>query len=191
MTPEFSVTIPRNVLKALALFLAKKYEVRYYLKGVLMSIRKERMRLVATNGHVLAVANIPTGPEGSGRMMDIILPPELVACAKKGKSVATIGVGAASGRVYELSLNDGISVPSIDGIYPKWESIVPAKASGEKATYNPDYLELFNRAAMILHGGKKNCEAAAPVIAHNGLGAGVVTFPTYPDMFALVMPLRP
>lgn len=191
MTPEFSVTIPRNVLKAVSLFTSKKHDTRPYLRGVLMSIRKEKTRLVTTNGHVLAVANMPTGPEGSGRMMDIILPPELIAHAKKGKLVATIGVGAASGRVYELSLNDGISVPSMDGIYPKWESVVPAKASGEKATYSPDYLELCNRAAMILHGGKKNCEAAAPVIDHNGLGAGVVTFPTYPDMFALVMPLRP
>lgn len=187
--PELVITIPENYLDAIRLFVAKN-DIRYYLNGVLVEVHEHSVRLVATNGHILAVANIPSD-NAVGEPLHVLLPPELLDAAPKGKPLSLRFV-ANNGRVVTILTDDGRTFSSIDGRFPLYEKVIPSEVDGTHADYDLHYLGLCAKASDRLQRGrgkKQRDTVTSPILRTNGAKPGLVTFQD-PDFFVVIMPLR-
>ena len=182
------IAILKDTLKALLLFAAKE-DVRYYLKAVHIEAWGDQARLVTSDGHRLAVAK-QILPEQVGRT-SVLVPREAIEAAIKacprGVNNVVIEVADAdkpAGRDIVLS-SGGIrqTVKEVDGRFTDWRRVMPAKTTGEKAHYQPEYLLDARKAYKLVSGSDH-----APVLHHNGPDCGVFYLADW--FIAVVMPLR-
>ena len=107
-------------------FAMAQQDVRYYLNGMLLEIQDGRARLVATDGHRMAVTELPVSPpEGTNRR--IIVPRKTVIEALRlladDSSPAKLGIGndhltlSAADVVFKSKV--------IDGSFPDYERVIP------------------------------------------------------------------
>ena len=104
------------------------HDVRYYLNGIKMERRPGRLRLVATNGHALALAEAPAkwSEEEAG---DTLIPCEAMRMVAKMLSEEEgdeVGWEIASGRVEVSGAAGTLQCRPIDGRYPDYEKVLPA-----------------------------------------------------------------
>ncbi len=180
--------IPTNHLKAALLFAAKK-DVRYYLNGVLIEWDSENVTIVATDGHRLFAATHPVDePAEPG---SVIVSYDDVKCALSGYKAETIeftpndSVGVRLQHGLQTATLGNASFQPIDGTYPDWRLVVPAKISGETAQFDPRYVGDLAKASKAL--GVKDAQAH---VYHNGMSAALVTFGGREDCYAILMPMR-
>jgi DNA polymerase-3 subunit beta len=107
-------------------FAMAQQDVRYYLNGMLLEIQDGRARLVATDGHRMAVTELPVSlPEGTSRR--IIVPRKTVIEALRlladDSAAAKLGVGSDH---LTLSAADVVFKSKvIDGSFPDYERVIP------------------------------------------------------------------
>lgn len=181
--------IPTAHLKAALLFAAKK-DVRNYLNAVLIEWDSENVSIVATDGHRLFAATHPmdeTVEPGS-----VIVPYEDVKRALTGYKAETIEFTPGSNwvpvnaqQLVQTATLGSVSFQTIEGNYPNWRLVVPAKISGEAAQFNPAYVGDLAKASKAL--GVKDAQAH---VYHNGMSAALVTFGGREDCYAILMPMR-
>ena len=117
-------------------------ETRYYLMGVYMHLAPEpfaggegaRLRFVATDGHRLALAELPA-PNGSVGLRDIgglIIPAKTVARIRDlGRDAASIVLSGSTSKI-KADFGGPIVVSKlIDGTYPDYARVIPT-ASGKQ-----------------------------------------------------------
>lgn len=181
------ITIDHSVIRAL-LICAPKTDLRYYLVGICVDARASDVTLVTTDGHRMltypvaadAIEGLAPGqyiiprealeavkPAKAGRVtlpitIDIVTAPDTLegGVTVKGKTSVTI-TGATS-----------TVTPLIDGKYPDWRRVMPAKATGEPAQYSGHYMADFHTIAGLLSDSKS---PMAPIVHHNGTGSALVT----------------
>ena len=193
---------PMDTLRAL-LTHAGERDVRFYLNGVCLDTTGPEPVMVATDGCRMLVVRVPlvsTLPRGC-----YVIPRALLETVKPVKRQRGTGFLPVTLRVYAATDTDtaraeliGASVasaPLVDGRFPDWRRVVPSKLTGKPAQYNGDYLADLTTAARLLAGAKRTDTACFPVIAHNGdstdrMGAALVSFPSTPDAFAVLVPMR-
>ncbi len=165
---EIKLTVRAEIIAALKLFASDK-DVRYCLNGINLEIGAAESRLVASNGHSLGCFRVESKqPEVIAPLGNIIIPNELLKSIKaKGTVEITIGpletkknekgeeVPVSSSRPVTLTYA-GVSVSgkTLDGIFPDWRRVIPAKVTGEPAQFNPIYIGNLAKAYIALHGGK-------------------------------------
>jgi DNA polymerase-3 subunit beta len=189
---EIQLTIEQ--IKAL-LVIAPKSDVRYYLCGALLEVRDDRAWLVAIDGHRMLVIRPTARIEGNDvRDGQWIIPRDLLAGAKVKKggflflSIDQFSgekepyLHCARGRI--ITGGSELSAPTVDGVFPDWRRVVPKKASGELAHYDPAYVGDFGTVAELLGGARINAR-----IHPNGTEAALVDLGT-DDAIALLMPIR-
>lgn len=155
--------IDSKIICALKLFAGQK-GIRYYLNGICW----EGDKMVATNGVVIAVAQVPEAAPTS-----IIIPNEAFALTKP------------SGGKIEITPDrvGSLSYKPIDDKYPDWRRVLPLAATGEVAQFDPDFIAVLSKASKLVGG--------FPRIAHNGRNVAIVRFGEREDFFAGVMPFDP
>ena len=191
------VSIPAEVIKAL-LITAPKSDVRFYLNGALLEVRQDHVTLVSTDGHMLLAVPLPADAiEGERIVGDYILPRTLldsVKPAKIGRTVLPLALeitaspGAQGQTIYTLTLKgatQGID-KAIDGRFPDWRRVIPAKASGEPVQFDARLISRFGDVYDALGGSKKYC---APAIHYNGVDAALVSNLGH-GALGVIMPLR-
>lgn len=192
------VTIDRKAFKAVALFKAVQ-DVRYYLNGIFVEFNPMETRIVATDGHTLAVhrADAKDDNEGSG---NFIIPLDAI------KQILSWKLPAKSMHdVFTITVPDGFLVSNfelradfygnacvfkpIEGTFPNYRKVIPDTASGEITHLNPDYLARCDEAVAIIKDNKKTTAHAS--IAHNGPNnAVIVAYDGIPELCMVVMPMR-
>lgn len=103
-------------------------ETRYYLNGIAWQFRKDGSRFVATDGHKLAACRYATAPTATA--VDMIIPRKLVGIITTHLKNADVKIFAIKDSVTRLDIvSPGISIRSklIDGKFPDWSRVVPAK----------------------------------------------------------------
>ena len=124
-----SFTIPQNQLKSLfdkTSFAMAQQDVRYYLNGILMEISPGKIKLVATDGHRLALseAALDTGVEEDKQ---IIVPRkavlELSRLLEPGDSSANCMLSQNHLRVETSTLV--FTTKLIDGKFPDYQRVIP------------------------------------------------------------------
>jgi DNA polymerase III subunit beta len=123
-------------------------ESRYALNGVLFSVQGKEIRLVATDGHRLALATRPL-VSGNGGVSGIV----------PRKAVQEIARIVGSGEEVQVSVSDNqfvLQMPStllmarlIEGTFPNYEQVVP-KAHPRRITLNRAALSAALRRVSVL-----------------------------------------
>ncbi|MGB5328140.1 MAG: DNA polymerase III subunit beta [Gammaproteobacteria bacterium] len=124
-----SFSIPQNQLKSLfdkTSFAMAQQDVRYYLNGILMEISPGKIKLVATDGHRLALSEIAL-ETGVNEDKQIIIPRkavlELSRLLESGDSSANCILSQNHLRVETNSLV--FTTKLIDGKFPDYQRVIP------------------------------------------------------------------
>lgn len=183
------LAIHTDTLKALLLFAAKA-DIRFYLNGLLIETGPLGTRAVATDGCTMAAASLPMlGAEAA----TLIVPRDALEAAIKavGKGPVVSLEFAAGERNPDhpraVTIEAGqasIKATELDGVFPQWRRVIPAKCSGELAQFDPEYLQAVRKAQLLIQGKR----AKHLGIAHNGQAAALARIGA--DFLAVVMPLR-
>lgn len=134
------ITIPQGELKRvieLTQFAMAHQDVRYYLNGMLFELAREHLRVVATDGHRLAMAQMSL-PEPMGVETDeprqLIVPRkgvlELGRLLDASEEPMVLAIGPSSIRA---TIGDVVfSSKLVDGRFPDYERVIPAHSDDDK-----------------------------------------------------------
>ncbi len=173
-----SVQNLRLLLKGVASSMAKD-DVRTYLCGCLFEPLKGHLRVVATNGHRLAMCSIKA-PRQNLPSRNFIVPRDAI-----GDLLGLLSIEKDEEQLVELRFTDhhfGVEIGSyrlltglIDGRYPNYESIIPEPTQRRVQIDTPDVLGALDRAILLLgHNEKRLVKFSFSgkdlrISAHNGL----------------------
>ena len=133
---ELRITTKEGQLKRLielTHFAMAHQDVRYYLNGLLLDIGEGQLRAVATDGHRLAIAEIPVETGDAARQ--VIVPrkgiSELLRLLGNGEEEVVIELGSNAVQVTlpEVRLTSKL----IDGKFPDYRRVVPKEESTDKS----------------------------------------------------------
>lgn len=144
---EAPITVSGEVLRTMAsrvAWVAAKEESKGPLCGVLVETTDKVLRLVASNGHQLAVseAQIPDLTPGIKR----VVPPQLLATAErllKGRGPVEVSLGEAS--VAGLTL----TATTLAGSYPPYAKVLPKAPTTILSLATPTLLQTVRRMATV------------------------------------------
>ncbi len=129
MQIDSQISMPQQVLKKLidkTSFAMAIQDVRYMLNGMLMELGDKGIRMVATDGHRLALSEEP-GSLGIGKELQIILPRkavlELGRLLENDESPVEILISSNQLRVQTENLR--FTSKLIDGKYPDYNRVIP------------------------------------------------------------------
>lgn len=117
--PELKVLLDKTQ------FAMAQQDVRYYLNGLLLETGKQAIRAVATDGHRLAVCELPV-PEQKGATHQVIIPRKGVQELQRlltgeGELTLTIGSNHVRATIGEIRFTSKL----IDGRFPDYEKVIP------------------------------------------------------------------
>jgi len=125
-----SVEVPQIVLKYLldkTAFAMAHQDVRYYLNGLLMEVKPDRLVTVATDGHRLAKVEEEIAL-GIGAEMQIILPRKTVGELNRllGSDTKDLVRLDISEKVFRACIDDVVLTSKlVDGRYPDYQRVIP------------------------------------------------------------------
>lgn len=128
--PEQTLSVPGRPLKLLleeTQFSMAQQDVRYYLNGLLLELSSGRLRAVATDGHRLALRDVPCGYE-TEVLTQLIIPRKGVAELFRVLGGATEDVQLLVGTSYIQARIGTQTFTSklIDGRYPDYDRVLPS-----------------------------------------------------------------
>ena len=187
-----SINLYRSHVRAL-LALAAKDDVRYYLNGILASIKPTHVDLVATNGHVLGAIHVTS--ESAPVPAEIIIPRAILETVAKDKTPLAVTL-EFEGDACTIVAGSARYAFKSEGKFPDWCRVIPLKVSGLACQLNPDLLALFRKAATALGLTK----TAMIMVGHNGTepksgerhgdGSCLVTLGSRDEFIGVIMPMR-
>lgn len=135
LSGELRVTVKEGQLRRLlelTHFAMAHQDVRYYLNGLLLDIGEGVLRAVATDGHRLAIAEIPVETGDTARQ--VIVPrkaiSELLRLLGRGDEEITMEVGS---NAIQITLPEvRLTSKLIDGKFPDYRRVVPKAEDSDK-----------------------------------------------------------
>jgi len=125
------IELPQKLLKslfALVQYAMAQQDIRYYLNGLLMLIDAGELRVVATDGHRLAMATHAVASKDIGRQ-EVILPRKTILELSKllAESDEPVSI-ELSGSQARFSFGDIVLVSKlVDGKFPDYQRVIPAE----------------------------------------------------------------
>ncbi len=154
LTGELRVTVKEGELRRLlelTHFAMAHQDVRYYLNGLLLDIGEGLLRAVATDGHRLAIAEIPVQTGDAARQ--VIVPrkgiSELLRLLSNGDEEVVIDVGS---NAIQITLPEvRLTSKLIDGKFPDYRRVVPkGEDSDKRVIVDRDLVrQALTRAAIL------------------------------------------
>jgi len=147
------VSLPESVLKELierTAFGMAQQDVRYYLNGLLLDLRENLLRCVATDGHRLALCEAELS-EGVKSRKQIIVPRkgilELQRLLEGGDRTVELEVGRNHLRIHREDVT--FTSKLIDGRFPDYDAVIPIGADKEVAVDRDALRAALQRAAIL------------------------------------------
>ena len=148
-----SFEIPQNQFKGLiekTSFAMAQQDVRYYLNGILMEITASSIKLVATDGHRLALSELSL-ESGVGEDRQIIIPRkavmELSRLLDTGDSPAQCEMSQNHLRVETGSLV--FTTKLIDGKFPEYQRVIPVDGNKIMQVQRETLKQSMSRIAIL------------------------------------------
>lgn len=121
-------------------FAVSTEESRPILNGVLWEVRAQQMRMVATNGHRLALMEL-SGELGSGATGDFIVPPRALEQVRRVfPPDEEVEIGRGENHLAFRSPLASVSTRLIEGPYPNYDQVIPR---------DNDRIALVDRASLV------------------------------------------
>ena len=187
------IHIQQSTLDAM-LLIAAKNDIRYYLNGVYIEWNNVLTRAVGCDGHRLAVKqHFVEDNAGAG---SIIIPRDVIErLPKRPKNDAIVSItctGVEDSKKWAI-VAGGVTInfTPCEDRYPDWRRVTHGiKTSGEPAGFNLDYLMSFEKAGVIMGGGKLRAGGSRVRVHHNGSQGAIVTLDGIDGFAGVVMPLK-
>jgi DNA polymerase-3 subunit beta len=147
-----TLSLPQKALKdalRLVQFAMAVQDIRYYLNGVLFSVDKDTLRVVATDGHRLSYASRSLG--GDHGSVEAILPRktvlELIKLLGDTDEPVALAIGANQAR---FSFG-GIEIVSkiVEGKFPDYQKVIPPAHKNHVSLERTQLAQSLNRAAIL------------------------------------------
>jgi DNA polymerase-3 subunit beta len=147
-----TLQLPQKALKdalGLVQFAMAVQDIRYYLNGVLFSVEKDTLRVVATDGHRLSFAS--RSLEGDHGSVEAILPRKTVLELIKllGDTDDPVSLAIGSNQV-RFSFG-GIEIVSkiVEGKFPDYQKVIPTTHKNRVDLERSTLVQSLNRAAIL------------------------------------------
>jgi DNA polymerase-3 subunit beta len=129
INPNRRFSLPRRQLKELierTQFSMAQQDVRYYLNGLMLELGNGRLRAVATDGHRLALADMPVELDAAAAEQ-VIVPrkgiQELQRLLEDDETPVTVEIG--SNHIQVRSADLCFTSKLVDGRFPDYERVLP------------------------------------------------------------------
>jgi DNA polymerase-3 subunit beta len=131
-------------------FAMAQQDVRYYLNGLLLDLREDALRCVATDGHRLALCEA-TLPAGAQTRKQIILPRKGVLELQRLLEGGDREVELEIGRNHLRMRREDVTFTSklIDGRFPDYDAVIPIGADKEVRIDREVLRAALQRAAIL------------------------------------------
>ncbi|MFZ5557005.1 MAG: DNA polymerase III subunit beta [Pseudomonadota bacterium] len=149
---EVRVSLPQKELRrilALVHYSMAQQDIRYYLNGLLLVVLPDELKVVATDGHRLALA--ATALSGASAARDVIIPRKAVLEVLKllGDTDEPIEISIRPNQV-RFRFDDVVLVTKVvDGKFPDYTRVIPV---GHTKIINPErtaLLQALQRTAIL------------------------------------------
>lgn len=131
------------------IFAVSADEMRPILTGLLVQIEPEKLTVVATDGHRLSRI-IQSGIDYDGDPRDVIVPMKALSVFMKNLEISDMpSLGLAETRASFSSENHGLITRLIDGVYPKYEGVIPRDNSFRLQVRTGDLMSAVRRVAIF------------------------------------------
>jgi DNA polymerase III subunit beta len=147
-----TLTLPQKALRdalGLVQFAMAVQDIRYYLNGVLFSVDKDVLRVVATDGHRLSYASRSLGSDHG--TVEAILPRktvlELIKLLGDTDEPVSLAIGSNQAR---FSFG-GIEIVSkiVEGKFPDYQKVIPTTHKNRVSLERGTLAQSLNRAAIL------------------------------------------
>jgi len=173
---QLQFSLPQNILRSLfsrTAFAMAQQDVRFYLNGLLLHVQDEKVTVVATDGHRLAIAFEPFTLPTQAEPCQVIIPRKSVIELIKilddseGEVAITIGNGQIRFSLPSLTFISKL----IDGNYPDYERVIPERAQNILEVDCASIKRTFQRVSILANDNRGVRLEIAPgdfrVSAHN------------------------
>lgn len=129
-------------------------ETRYYLNGVYLHVAdadgKKVLRTVATDGHRLALAEIPA-PEGSAGLTGVIVPRKAVAELRRllDSGEESVEIAASDAKITFRVGRAILTTKLIDGSFPDYGRVIPKGNDRLLTVDNKTFEQAVDRVATV------------------------------------------
>ena len=147
------ISIPESALKRLldrTHFAMAHQDVRYYLNGLLLAIRSDRLRCVATDGHRLALSDAAIDVAVDEPVQAIVprkAVTELVRLLGNSDAELTLQLSNKHLRLRLPGLN--FTTKLIDGRFPDYERVIPAAPDRKMHAHRDTIRQALSRTAIL------------------------------------------
>jgi DNA polymerase-3 subunit beta len=128
-------------------------EARPVLTGQLLQIERDGLVLVATDGHRLAERRLKPAGAGSAEPMQLIVPAralaELPRVFRGEVGVVELTVSQARNQIFFRVGNAEVTSRLIDGTYPNYTQVIPAKSSTVIKVSTPELTQTVRAVALF------------------------------------------
>jgi DNA polymerase-3 subunit beta len=164
----FTLDLPalRHLLRAVR-YAVSSEETRFYLCGVYLHVMGDDLKAVATDGHRLSMASIPT-PDGAAAMPGVILPSATMDLLLKHLPEKGEVEIAVTDRAMRFAVGDAIwQSKLIDGQFPDYERVIPTGGTIEALMEVKTVAAAIKRVSLMADANKAGnsrsiaCEIAA------------------------------
>jgi DNA polymerase-3 subunit beta len=147
-----TLQLPQKALKealSLVQFAMAVQDIRYYLNGVLFSVDKDTLRVVATDGHRLSFAS--RALDGDHGSVEAILPRKTVLELIKLLGDTDDPVSLAMGSNQVRFSFGGIEIVSkiVEGKFPDYQKVIPTTHKNRVSLDRSTLVQSLNRAAIL------------------------------------------
>lgn len=148
---EFSVS--KASLKRLidsTSFAMAQQDVRYYLNGMFLEVKKGHLRTVATDGHRLAMCTAQTDFSGSSTHQVIVPRKGILELLKLlGDGEGEVAISLSNNHIRARSGEFTFTSKLVDGKFPDYERVLPKGGNKEVIGDRRELKEAFGRAAIL------------------------------------------
>ncbi|NJN39745.1 MAG: DNA polymerase III subunit beta [Gammaproteobacteria bacterium] len=147
------IELPQKQLKALfalVQYAMAQQDIRYYLNGLLMLIDAGELRLVATDGHRLALATHAVAAKDIGKQ-EVILPRKTILELSKLLADSDDPVAIElSGNQARFAFGDIVLVSKlVDGKFPDYQRVIPAQQPKHLQLARVTLQQALQRASIL------------------------------------------
>lgn len=151
-TLEFS--IPQATLKAMldsTSFAMAQQDVRYYLNGLLFEVSADYLRVVATDGHRLAMHTEKQKIAVSGNKLQVIVPRKGILELSRLLSDSDEPVSLVIGTNHIRARTQAFTFTSklVDGKFPDYDRVLPKGGDKVLTAVRSDLRQALNRTAIL------------------------------------------
>src|SRR5690606_26457525 len=150
-TLEFSM--PQQTFKSMldsTSFAMAQQDVRYYLNGLLFEVSADYLRVVATDGHRLALHTEKLN-SGASEKTQVIVPRkgilELTRLLSDGDEDVVLMLG--SNHIRAKTANFTFTSKLVDGKFPDYDRVLPKGGDKVLTAVRNDLRQALNRAAIL------------------------------------------